>query len=372
MHFDIITVVWGEAYLDLFTRLALPNQLTPGNLGCFRDGPHTATYKIMTTAQDAAALQQTPVFAQLADALPVEIVPIDDVNRGRRYDALSECHRRAIRAANARGAGLIFLSPDAIWSEGAFRHVCELLEQKWRAVLVAGLRVTRETFVPDYLARGSPRSPRAMVGLAQAHLHPVSRSLFWDAECFSYFPSHLYWRVAAEGFLARCFHLHPLAVQPSCRGLVPSSTIDADYLLRACPDLAELYVVRDSDELVGVEISSEGQFGSMPAHRAGATDVAFWARYHTNAHHLELVRQPIRFHHGECTSAWTEAEEQSERLLDDIDFQRLHALRFFPGRICRRAVVRAGTRLLQLLLPDRQLETLRAALVRWKLLGHNP
>jgi hypothetical protein len=371
MRFDIITVVWGEAFVDIFLRLAVPNQLTAGNLLFFGDKPDSVIYKVLTTTRDAATLRASPTFAKVAAAVPVEIVLVDAVNREERYAALSECHRRAIAAADARDAALIFLSPDSLWADGTFRRLWDLAESGRRAVLVAGIRVMKETFVPAYLEEvdrvGVALGPRELLRLALAHLHPVTRALFWDAPTFFYFPSNLYWRVADEGFLARCYHLHPLLVNPRRRGLLPASTIDADYLMLACPDPEDLHVVTDSDELLGIEISPADHFGAMPQRPARVADVALWTRYYASPHHLGFARHKLRFHQQDCTKAWEPVEDASERVLEAIDFRRRHPM-LLAGRIVRRNIVRAGTSLLRLFLNEKRLRALRRILIRLRIL----
>jgi hypothetical protein len=323
LRFHFITAVWGEAYTELFLRLVLPNQLSAGNLGFFRDKPGSATFKVYTTQRDAERIRASPAYARLAEAVTPDISLVEDIDLSGKYSALTQCHRRAIASADAVGAALVFLSPDLIWSDGTFRRLWQLAHTGTRVVMVGSIRVAKETFVPEYLARHlSPAvgmagvGSRPLVALALKHLHPLSQSLFWDSDRFdSIGPSHLYWRVGSDGMLVRAFHLHPLMVNPVVRGLLPSSTIDADYTPLACPDPRAVYVVQDSDEIAGFEISARGQFGSFRPKRARVADVAFYARYWTQAHHLNFVDRSIRIHAGELSSAWHSIERESDEVV---------------------------------------------------------
>ena len=342
LHFHFITGVWGESYTGLFLQAVLPNQLTPGNLLFFRDKPGAATYKIYTTRPDAERIRAARCYAELAQAVRVEFVYLENMDLGAKYAALTECHRRAIGAADEVEAALVFLSPDAVWSEGTFQRLWQLGQAGTRVVMVGSIRLVKETFVPQYLAQhastdcSAPVTGRQLVGLALQHLHPLSESLFWDSPRFSSGPSHLYWRVGAEGILLRCFHLHPLMVNPVVRGLLPSSTVDADYTPLACPDPQSLYVVEDSDEIACFEISREAQFGTFAPRRFSAADTAFYARYWTQAHHRKFVRHPIRFHASELSPQWQDVERASDRVLDDIERYLRNPLRLAP-RIALRA-----------------------------------
>jgi hypothetical protein len=342
LHF--ITAVWGRVYTDLFLQVVLPNQLSAGNLLYFRDKPDSVTFKIYTTKADAEYMRTSPCYAQLTAAVPVEIVHLDDVDLSGKYTALTECHRRAIRSADAAGAALVFLSPDAIWSDGTFKRVWELGQAGTRVVMVGSIRVVKETFVPEYLAQhfspdecsaGVPA--RELVKLAMRHLHPLTESLFWDSERFGLGPSHVYWRVGDDGILARCYHLHPLMVNPLVRGLLPSSTVDADYTPLACPDPQSLYVAEDSDEIAGFEISAREQFGNFKARKFSAADTAFYARYWTQSHHRKFVRHPIRFHGSSLSPQWQEVERLSDRVLDKVELYLRFPAVFLGGKILRRA-----------------------------------
>jgi hypothetical protein len=344
LHLHFITAVWGRAYTDLFLQVVVPNQLSAGNLLYFRDKPGSVTYKIYTTQADAEHMRASPCYAQLAAAVPVEIVLFEDVDLGAKYGALIECHRRAISTADEVGAALVFLSPDAIWSDGTFRRLWQLGQAGTRVVMVGSIRLVKETFVPAYLAAhycaatcSAAIAARDLVGLAMEHLHPLTEALFCDSERFGRGPSHIYWRVGKDGILARCFHLHPLMVNPLVRGLLPKSTVDADYTPLACPDPASLCVVEDSDEIAGFELSAREQFGSFAPNRFSAADTAFYARYWTQSHHRKFVRHPIRFHAAELSPQWQDVEQLSDRVLDTVELYLRYPAIFLGGKILRRA-----------------------------------
>ncbi len=304
MNFHFVTGVWGDSYADLFLNVALPNHISSGNLGTFhgRDG---SVYKIYTTSKDAERIKNSPVFSKLAGIMSAEIVLIDDVNVEIKHSAQMECHRRAIRAADRDGAILVFLSPDSIWSDGTFANLARLAAAGKRAVMVAGIRLVKETFVPVFLEGYYSKadltasiSSRELVKLALDHLHPITKSLFWGSREFNPgWPSHLYWQVNKEGLLARCFHLHPLMVNPYERSVLPLTTIDGDYIFLACPNPDDWYVVEDSDEIVGCEISSLSQnAGDIAPNSSSIIELATWAKYRTNLHHRQIVMHRTQFH----------------------------------------------------------------------------
>ena len=198
MKFHIIQAVWGEAYIDLLLNVALPSQLAPGNLPVFRNSDHQVIYKIYTTTNAAQSIGRNPVFLQLCAIMPTEFVCVDDIvntagimSPEQKYHAMSECHRMAMEGARKSEAGLIFLSPDCMQSDGTFASLLKLAESGKRAVVMSALRVVKETFVPELVsgfrrADGTIRvSSRELVKLACEHWHPLTHSLFVDAIPFN-------------------------------------------------------------------------------------------------------------------------------------------------------------------------------------------
>lgn len=338
VHF--ITVVWGDRFTGLLVDVVLPTQLSPGNLPGYRTATWTGIHRIFTTAKDAERIRNAPVFQALSAIIPVEFILIDDVLGTRKYEAMGDCHRRAIRDANAVDAALVFLSPDAIWSDGTFRRIREHLEAGKRVVAMAGVRVLAETFVPALRERGnSVLPPRDLMALARRHLHPFTKSCFWDSSEFTRWPSNLYWSVADEGYVARCYHLHPLMVHPTRKDLAPRGTIDDDYLPLACPDVRDWHVIEDSDESVVVDLTDAAEFRDMTmAHRADAAEVAFWAIYHARPHHRMLSGRVLRFHDRDRSPAWTEVEAAAARVMDGVDADLRRPYRRFGAKMLLRSV----------------------------------
>jgi hypothetical protein len=322
--YHLTTAVWGAGYLDNFLNVAIPTQLSDGNLVCLARGAEV-TYKIFTTPADAEIIRGSKIFAHLARAVPVQfrLMSPDQIG-GTKYDHLTHAHRWAVEEADADRARLVFLAPDLVCSDGTFARVLEADRSGKRAVMAAGLRVTQETFVPQLHSR-FPRDergavtipPRDLARLVLGNLHPLMDQLFWGSSPLSHVPSNLLWRVADEGLLARCFHLHPLMVLPDRCGIELRGTVDDEYLSQACRDPADYHIVQDSDELMLCSLDSRA-VAPPEGQRASRYRVATWAIGSTSVHHRRLVRYPIRVHLGERSAAWHAAEADAERTVKAI------------------------------------------------------
>jgi len=242
-----------------------------------------------------------------------------------KYRALTKCHERAIKEAADEKAAIIFLQSDLIWPDETFANLKKIAQGGKRGVMVAAsLRVVKETFVPAFLESfysvndfTASVSSRELVKLALDHLHPHTESRFWDSPNF-HWPDYLYWRVNNEGVLTRAFFLHPLMTSP-VRRIIPAWTVDsANYISFAHPNPDDLYIVEDSDEIVGIEISKLGSHGELLPNRSNVFKVAHWAKYYARPYHRRFLTRKIRIHSGDISPRWKEVEKSSDRVVKYI------------------------------------------------------
>jgi hypothetical protein len=271
--FHAVTHVWGRSYLDLFLNVCIPNQLAPGNIPAL---PAGSRYRILTRAIHQQEIDAHPQVRALRDVIPVDIVPIDSLEKGLSvdggYELMIACHQLAVADSLQADAAILFLSADLVLSSQAIAAVVARHRQGFRAVVTTGLRLNRESFVarlsePD--VQIGALSPRELVAMALPHLHQHTLSMFADADPFNRFPVAVYWRAGSEGLVARGLHLHPLLVDPQDRRL-PVGTVDGAYLSQAVPDRSLVHVVTDSDEFQMFELT-QSEREVLPAEGAGAS-----------------------------------------------------------------------------------------------------
>src|SRR4051812_3902211 len=105
--FHVVTVVWGQQYIDLFLNVAVPNQLTPGNLGAL---PAGSRYRVFTSSCDADRLTTSSVLQRVNEMMPVDVVVMPEL-ADRTVDPLVRMtagNRRALADARRAQAGLLF------------------------------------------------------------------------------------------------------------------------------------------------------------------------------------------------------------------------------------------------------------------------
>jgi hypothetical protein len=307
--FHAVTHVWGRAYLDTFLNVCIPNQLAAGNVPAL---PAGSRYRILTRADHVPELDEHPMVRALREVMPVDLVVVDALDRpdarARSYDLMNACHQRAMADALEAGAALIMLSADIVMSDHALGAVVRRHREGYRAVVTTGLRLAKESFLQSLDRAGARLSAlpsRDLVRMALPHLHQQTRSMFVAAPAFSAYPSAVYWPVGDKGLLARCFHLHPLMVDP-VRAVTLGGTYDDHYLSEACPDFSRVHVVTDSDELQLFELTSTNQ-EFRTTRRAGASA---WqaAALASGCDALQLrywSEQPVYIHAADVGDAWS-------------------------------------------------------------------
>ncbi len=335
--FHFITPVWGEKYTKQFLEVSLPCQLSPRNLGSFRDRTVSDKYNIYTTSEDAATIKAAPVFPKLLETIHTEIHLIDkDIeelkrNKENKYDLLTICHSRGIREALKEQAAFVSLCADMLFSDGSFASLQALVENGKRLVAVGSYRVVSDTFVPvlqekfysinDYTISVPPAD---FVELSLNHIHQDTKSACVNGASFcDHWPAHIYWQVPEGGIIQRGLHLHPLMIFPtsSHATLDPSAGMGIDgydYMARAVPNYDDVYVVNDSDILTMVSLQAFDRFSAPYPYKFSTLQAASWIKKHCASYHVNFLKTKIRFHREKISPKWHKVEKDSDRVVANI------------------------------------------------------
>jgi len=314
LKFHIITVVWGHDFVDFFLRVILPNQLSTRNLSAFSDT--NTTYKIFTDKQDAVVIRASESFRRLSTLLNTEIIAIDHLQHSNKYNRMTLCHKWAIYDAYHDNARVVLLPSDVIYSENSFSYLVDIALTGKPVIMMAAPRIQKERFMPEVFETCCDQSTNAicstsreLMQLALKHLHPVSLSNFHNTKDANAWPSQLFFDVPGSGFIAHCFHLHPLMFIPHAFDTTFEGTIDADYLLNTYQDINDIHIIDDSDLFLALE-PCDSSYG--PGRTGSAYDLltlSNWIRNNTDSHHREFVTHPILFHYTDISAPWIQAEE---------------------------------------------------------------
>ena len=320
--FHVLVPVWGAAYCDVFTQVSLPSQLAAGNLPAL---PHKdrCLYHVLTRPEDMARIEASPAWQQLQALMPARVTPLS-MQRRTSYETMSALLRAGIDVAGDADAAILFVNPDLVFADGAIAAVVRAVGRGRRVVFTTGIRLLKETVLPEIARCRAGRNaivmpPRTLAAIALRNLHPISQQNIWTDPSGTFLPATIFWPVANEGLLARCFHLHPLLVWPERKHVPFRGTIDDDFVARACPRAEADHVVADSDELLMCEISAFSPVTQARYRKGAVDDVADWAESHTDVRHRRLARVPIRIHASEMIAPlWSAAEADSAEVIDAV------------------------------------------------------
>jgi hypothetical protein len=323
MEFLFATPVWGHAHLKVFLEIGLPSLLSPGNLPGLSD-PRASVFLIHTRPEDVATLSASACFRRLSEVMTVEIRHI----RGpiiQAHRTMSDCHTEAMRDADTRGIPAVFIPPDCVWADGTIASLERIARTGKSVIHMSGIRLNRDAVAAqlnDYLSADRcvlKIAARALAKIGLDNLHKIAFGHFWNSHGEGLMPANLYWDVPGEGLVARCFHLHPLMIWSQVRFAPFRSTIDDDLALSSCPDASRDYVVTDSDEILGFELSGPERVVASDYIKGSAHSAATWVELGTNGRHRELVQRTIRIHPGPMTETlWRSAETEAEQAIRSI------------------------------------------------------
>lgn len=238
MRFEIICVLWGQNYCDVFTNYCLPSLLAPDNLPNW-PWPQTTTFVLYTTNQDFARLQAAPLFKKLTQLLSIEVRLIETWLESKDklvYGAMTLAHQDAIQKGIKSQSHLIMLAPDVIFSNQSFLHLGDCVKANKKLVLVVGPRACIETAESEIKTHITSKylslSTQECVSIWCNHMHDYSQGHFWDNErIFNYFTAQVNEWGENHTININHFFPHPFYLQYPYQPYDPSySTIDGLYL----------------------------------------------------------------------------------------------------------------------------------------------
>jgi tetratricopeptide (TPR) repeat protein len=217
----LITVVWGQEYVDTFIRVGLRSLLSKGNVPDLASA-HEVVYTIYTTHQDAETLQKAPAFARLRMSVDVRLSlfaagEIDTTNYGEH----GTFWWRGMDLARRNGEVLFFIIPDLLYANGTLVRWAERFVEGKRAIFTIGPQVVLETVVPELEMRfPGHESPYdldrdQLLDLLGRHLHPLHAAMRHDEHRCPTHPEYDLRLVPQRGLVIREIVSHPFCVHPS-------------------------------------------------------------------------------------------------------------------------------------------------------------
>ena len=337
MRVSFALVVWGEAYVRDFLDMSLPTLLAEGNLAD-TNGIEGSRFQLLTTPSDRQRLEASALFQRLKALLPVDFVDISQIGGRDKYNTASRCQIEAIRLSENFDA-LVLLYPDVIWARGSIRFAVEKIEQGALAVFSPAPAILTEPTAAALAEIANPNDPEGtptisiapsqLADLVLRHYHPMWDAFDWDGDCFTTGPACLRWNVGDQGWLIRCFHLHPVIMKVQRDNPMYFAdfdiSLDGEYTARLFDGTDRLIFATDSQHFAIASVRErESPPFPNPGCRSNVTTVARWAEAHALLTHRAFPKIAFRWHRGHVDEAkWAAVEARSQSIVAEIA-DRLH------------------------------------------------
>jgi hypothetical protein len=324
--------MWGERYVQNFIHFSLPTLLGDGNLADTQgiEGSH---FLLQTTPEDFEYLKSSPLFHQLERTLPVEFVDIRRHQVRDKYRTVTHCQMEALRLSESYDA-IVPLYSDLIWSRGGIRFAVERVSQGALAMFSPGPTILPEPAMAALTsaaaltgqddARTISIEPHQLAAITLRDYHPMWDSFDWDGNSFTDFPACMRWNVLDQGWLIRCYHLHPviMKVQPENPNFFSyiNTTLDAEFVARVYEGIDRLFFATDTSDFALVTLRDcDAPPLPRPGYRASAAAVARWAEANAWLLHRAFANVAFRWHGGQIEeAAWQAAEARSRAIIEEV------------------------------------------------------
>ena len=331
MPFYYVMVVWGEDYVGMLLDVALPSFLSPRNLPALSNLAESR-FLILTTAEDRARIEQSPIFAQLRAVIEPQFVESEWIHDPIPYHLkAARGHRVAAHIAGPSNGYCVYLCPDCIVSDGSFSHLERIARTGKQAVLMPGLRLVKESVLAELADAGKlqPGAPinfsaRELAAFGMRHLHDEVRRYNWDHTHFATYPHMCTWTVPGEtGLLIRAFGMHPMLVAVGGTQNFDSlerSTIDGDFIGNNITDWEQIHVETDSDNLLIFSLTNRDErYSPLKSNTANVEQVRAMAySASVNPLHRYFFTKGVKLHAGPLNDTWTSVDRASASMVYPI------------------------------------------------------
>ncbi len=329
-HARIITMVWGESYLEHLINFAIPAVLAPGNLPCVAENFDTELV-IVTETRLFDRIAQSTIIARALEYCDVRLHPIDDLIATHYGITLTYALVRGFADLGEEiiNTHLIFFNSDFIVADGSYRKLVDVIKRGERLVLSPSYCLVYEDSIDelrkhyDNSTSTLSISQRDLAALVIAHRHKTTRAKTMNQRLFRHHRyDQFYWYVDEHTMLARMLPVATVYMRPE----KPLTELDTfwDYgaISEYCPTTVP-FVLGDSDDFLMAEFRDELALKDLftlgfPTDREIVEDLSsFTTQYHRDHSKYMLVL------HSQPLPETLEVEKQRFRTATDAILEKL-------------------------------------------------
>lgn len=346
--FYFIVVYWGDQFRNYLINYCLPSLMSPNNIPAIA-AMEGNKFLFCTTSEDWNAITQTSIFLNLQRYIEpyfIEIPAAPDGKSGCEHMGVG--HKLAAQMAFQDKACGVFLTPDLMVSDGTVLTLQQCARAGYKVVLTAALRFGEEPLfenlhalgivskAPQHSDAGLPLviSGRQMVRAGIKSFHSQTMRYEWASPYFSSFPCACWWRVPGdeEGIVLHSLSWAPFLCDYSAVAVHDTSvfdewTLDGDYVYENFKDTEDIYIVRDSDEMMLISWAplADRPQSTVPNPIKRLSVIGNWLkggilRAVLLSGVFDVLKQrifflPVRWHTKDVTSVWDETELNAQNVL---------------------------------------------------------
>ncbi|MDP6954316.1 MAG: hypothetical protein QGF53_16305 [Alphaproteobacteria bacterium] len=337
MRFLFATVIWGKQYVDDFLAHSLPTQLAVGNLGDFPWAEGSA-YLIMTTAEDKARLEASPLMRRLKRIMTVIYGDLSEIPLHNKYIGASMAQQEALKRAADYDA-IFFVYPDFICATGTIQYSAQKIIEGWDAVMFP-VPAVLDTIFSDPAIRDSEVvtpsidgdiiaiPPRLLVEASMRNCHPMISGYFMGGqEKHNIGPAYMIWDVPECGWLFRCFHLHPFVIRVDRDNPYFLTefivSLDEEYVPRLFRSTDRIHFPECSDDFAMCSLREQDSQPQPVDGPVRLDPIIYWAEEYASLVHRDFILRsfiwtPRSRHDVGAPEAWFEAIQKSNRTAEII------------------------------------------------------
>jgi hypothetical protein len=322
----VITMVWGDRYIDDLLEITIPALLAPGNLPVFAEA-FACEFVVVTEIRLFDRIARSAAIAGVMQLADLRLVPIDDL--------LSPWYGITLTYALVRGFAdlgeamtethLVFLNADFIVADGSYRKLVEVIQHGERLVVSPSYCMNLEHTIDVLRDRRDPLSgvlampPRELARLVLDNRHNTIRAKTVNQQLFRIHRyDHLYWYVDETTLIGRQMPIAVIYMRPE-RVLTEMPTFwDYGVISEYCPTVTPC-VLGDSDDFLMAELRSEGTFREL-LHLGWPTvdEIAADLSSFTTQDHRDYGRHSLILHAQDIPAGVADAKRRLAEFADSV------------------------------------------------------
>jgi hypothetical protein len=322
----VITMAWGDRYIDDLIEITIPALLAPGNLPAFVE-EFECEFVVVTETRLFDRVVRSAAISALLDFADLRLVPIDDL--------LSPWYGITLTYALVRGFAdlgaamtrthLVFLNADFILADGSYRRLAEVIKSGERLAVAPSYCMNLEDTIDDLRRRRDPAGcilsvpARELARIIINNRHNTIRAKTVNQRMFRIHRyDQFYWYVDQTTLLGRQMPIAVVYMRPE-RALTEMPTFwDYGVISEYCPSTAPC-VLGDSDDFLMAELRNKGTFRELlhlgwPSVKEIAADLSSF----TTRDHRDYGRYTLVLHAGELPPEIDTQKAELAKFVDQI------------------------------------------------------